>query len=337
MIRTLLADDSASFRAVLTAVLGEAGGFQVVGTASSGEDAVRLARELRPSLVVMDVVMPGGDGIEATARIMNDSPCPVVVMSSLMDAQAQQVVFRALAAGAVDAVGKPKDLGQASARSQLVSALRAMAAVKVVRRRTPSADRAPAARRSGRMHQLVIGASTGGPPALCEVLRHLPRSFPAPIFIAQHLAAGFSTGLGRWLGDASGLPVRIVQGAEPARPATVYLPLDGHHLLVVGDKVDSVAARPDELPVPSVNRLFDSTLTCAQTTAAVLLTGMGADGAEALSRLRAAGAYTIVQDESSSLVYGMPRVAREMNAAREELSLNEIGPRLVQLALGGLE
>lgn len=332
MIETLLADDSPAFRAALAAVLGEAGGFRVVGGAQSGEEAVKLARELRPHLVVMDVVMPGLDGIEATARIMRDSPCAVVVMSSLMDAEAQTVVFRALEAGAVEALGKPKDLSQARARAQLVQSLRAMAQVKVVRRRGGPKDSRPP-ELEGAAEVLLIGASTGGPPALCEVLRHLPADCP-PVLIAQHLAHGFVGGLARWLSDATSLEVCVVTDLpRPVRRGTVYLATDGHHLEFKDGAAHALPA-PNDSPVPSVNRLFSSATGRANGVVALILTGMGGDGASGMLALRRAGAFTLAQDEGSSLVYGMPRVAKEAGAVSEELPLTVIGARLAELSSG---
>lgn len=333
MIHTLLADDSASFRAAVGAVLAEAGGFRIVGGAADGDEAVRMACTLRPNLIVMDVLMPGLDGIDATARIMEEAPCAVVVMSALMDADSQQVVFRALQAGAVEALGKPKDLTLPRSRAQLVEALRAMAAVKVVRRRG-SARPAPVPVRSSPVKWVALGASTGGPPALCEVLRHLPRDFPAPILIAQHLAVGFVGGLARWLQEATGLRVTLVQDSASPASGVVYLPTDGHHLEVREGRIWAVPG-VGEAAVPSVDRLFDSLVPEAEGVLAVLLTGMGSDGARALCRVRAAGGYTMTQDEASSLVYGMPRVARELGGACEELGLASLGPRLRELALGG--
>lgn len=324
MIRTLVADDSPSFREALTSVLREDPEFCVVGGARDGAEAVQQARLHRPDLIVMDVVMPGMSGLSATAEIMSQTPCAVVVMSRLMDTSAQQVVFEALRAGAVEVMGKPRDLYNAKAKDELRQLLKAMSCVKVVRHRKPPApkgDLAPEA------HLLAIGCSTGGPPALREILRHLPESFPGSVLVAQHLATGFTPGLRRWLSDCIDLDVELVERPSRVRNGCVYLPLDDHHLVMEQGQVRSAPAA-GESPAPSVNRLFASLCEGASRTCAVLLTGMGSDGAEGLKRLRERGCHTIIQDEDTSLIYGMPRAAKELGAAVEELPLHAIGPRL---------
>lgn len=330
MIRTVLVDDSLTFRSTLRAILEEDGGFSVVGTAENGQQAVRLARELRPDLMIMDVVMPGKDGLETTSEIMHVAPCPVVILSSLMDTQEQQLVFDALKVGAVEVLGKPKDVGHKVNRDKLVAALRTMAGIKVVRRRTPGA-RPQASSTTTAVQLVVIGSSTGGPPALCEVLRHLPRDFPAPIVIAQHLATGFARGLRQWLSSSSKLSVQLLDKPTQLAAGTAYLAADDHHIEIRRTEVTPIRAG-GEIPVPSVDRLFRSALSFGNGTVAILLTGMGRDGASALGLLRERGHHTIVQDEATSLVYGMPKEAKLAGAAVEELPLPDIGPRLVRLS-----
>ncbi|HVE85153.1 MAG TPA: chemotaxis protein CheB [Myxococcales bacterium] len=324
MIRTLVADDSPAFREALTQVLREDPDFHVVGGAADGAEAVEQARLHRPDLIVMDVVMPGMSGLVATAEIMSVAPCAVVVMSRLMDTSAQQVAFEALRAGAVEVMGKPRDLGNARTKADLRQLLKAMSHVKVVRRRShapPLGALAPDTR------YLAVGASTGGPPALREILRHLPAAFPGTVLVAQHLASGFIRGLRRWLEDSIELDVEIVEDRCRVRPGCVYLPVDDRHLVLEKGEVASLPA-PGESPVPNVNRLFASLLDESPNACAVLLTGMGSDGAEGLKLLHDRGCHTIIQDEDTSLIYGMPRVAKELGAAVEELPLHAIGPRL---------
>ncbi|HEY8211863.1 MAG TPA: chemotaxis protein CheB [Myxococcaceae bacterium] len=323
MIRTLVADDSPAFREALSAVLREDPDFHILGGAADGAEAVQKARLHRPDLIVMDVVMPGMSGLTATAEIMSQTPCAVVVMSRLMDTGAQQVAFEALRAGAVEVMGKPRDLRDAKTKDALRQLLKAMSTVKVVRHRRPK-DVPSAAVDVG---LLAIGASTGGPPALREILRHLPQSFPSSVLVAQHLASGFTRGLRRWLEDCLELDVEISERPSRPRPGCVYLPPDDHHLVLEQGYVKSIPTG-GESPAPGVNRLFGSLLGTAPRTCAVLLTGMGADGAEGLKALRDRGCHTIVQDEESSLIYGMPRAAKELGAAEEELPLHTIGPRL---------
>jgi len=327
MIRTLVADDSPAFREALSSVLREDPDFQVVGAASDGAEAVHQAKLHRPDLIVMDVVMPGMSGLTATAEIMSQTPCAVVVMSQLMDTGAQQVAFEALRAGAVEVMGKPRDLRNAKTKEGLRQLLKAMSHVKVVRHRKPRPlSEGPVPEDAG---LLAFGSSTGGPPALREILRHLPESFPSPILVAQHLASGFTRGLRRWLADCIHLEVELVEQPVRPRAGCVYLPLDDHHLVLERGRVRSVAG--EESPVPSVDRLFTSLVEVAPRACAVLLTGMGSDGAEGLKALHDRGCHTIIQDEESSLIYGMPRVAKELGGAVEELPLHTIGPRLCAL------
>jgi two-component system chemotaxis response regulator CheB len=245
-------------------------------------------------------------------------------MSRLMDTGAQQVAFEALRAGAVEVMGKPRDLRDPKTRDALRQLLKAMSSVKVVRHRKPKVTPTGGAE----VELLAIGASTGGPPALREILRHLPEAFPSSVLIAQHLASGFTRGLRRWLEDSLELAVEIVE--QPVRPRSgcAYLPLDDHDLVMEQGLLRSARAPGGDQPAPSVNRLFASLLDAAPRACAVLLTGMGSDGAEGLRALHDRGCHTIVQDEESSLIYGMPRAAKELGAATEELPLHTIGPRL---------
>ncbi len=333
MIRTVLVDDSISFRSALALVLKEDPDFELVGTAHNGLEAVRLVREKRPDLVIMDVVMPGMDGLKATAQIMSEAPCAVVIISTLMEVQAQKLIFEALRVGAVEVLGKPHDVRVKATRDRLLATLKAMASVKVIRRRPNLRPPEPGTAPRQRVKVVAIGSSTGGPPALVEVLRHLGTDFP-PVVVAQHLASGFAHGLRQWLSDVTALEVQLVQRPLKLLPGCVYLAADDMHMEVAGDEVLALSGREDS-PVPSVDRLFGSLARQeGSCMVGVVLTGMGGDGAKGLVALRAQGAHTIVQDEATSLVYGMPRVAKEMDGAVEELPLPFIGPRLLALAKG---
>ena len=327
MIRTVLIDDSPTFRALLQSILEGSGDFTVVGTASEGEKAVTLVEQLLPDLVVMDLMLGGMDGLNATREIMERTPTPVVVVSSLVDSQAQKIVFEALSAGAVDVLAKPRDAHGLEVRQKFVNTLRAMASLKVVRRR--------AARVSTPVQLVAIGASTGGPPAIASLLASLLPTFAAPVVIAQHIASGFTVGFGRWLDDVSHMRVQIVTGTVPLSARSIYLPSDGCDLTVSPTHVTAHPSAPGESASPNVDRLFESCASFGRGpgVVAVLLTGMGADGANGLLTLRRLGHLTIAQNEATSLVYGMPRVARERGAVAEELALEAIGPFLNQLVV----
>ena len=334
MIRVLLVDDSPTFRATLMGVLDAHPDFGVLGSAFDGEQALDLVLRLKPDLVLMDLVMPRLGGIEATRQIMRVAPCPIVLLSGQLRAREEGLVFEALNAGAVDVLPKPLGLGQLEVQERFLRSLRMMASVKLTRRRSsPDAPRA-GGREGPRL--VAVGASTGGPPAICRLLRSLDPDFPLPLAIAQHLAPGFAAGFRRWLGEASGRGVQTVDRPLVPMPGQVYLAADGFHLVWEGERLcPASAGAPSSFAMPSVDRLFESLLPVAPGVLAVLLTGMGTDGSQGLLKLRAAGAYTLVQDEPTSLVHGMPLAARELGAAAEELPLEQIGPRLAQLAGAG--
>jgi two-component system chemotaxis response regulator CheB len=322
MIRTVIADDSAAFRAALKALLTPAEGFEVVGEAATGVQAVRLCTQLRPALVLMDVVMPVLDGLAATEQLMCEAPCPVVVLSGELDQGHQALAFQALRAGAVEVMSKPKNLSEPKSRAAFLAVLTAMAAVRVVSRRRSSVVRPPVL--------VVVGASTGGPRALEVLVRSLPDGFECPVLVAQHIASGFSSGLQRWLQASSYLPVRLVETSAPLS-ASIFLAADDRHLQLEDRRVVATPPHGDEA-TPSVDRLFTSALCHPGRVLGVLLSGMGSDGAKGCGALRARGNRIIVQDEATSLVFGMPRVAVEQGHADEVLPLEAIAPRLVELA-----
>lgn len=329
MIRTVLVDDSPTFRALVTRMLEGSGEFKVVGVASAGEAAIELVERSRPDLVLMDVMLAGMDGLAATRAIMERAPCPVVVVSSLVGSPEHRTAFDALAAGAVDVLPKPKEAADADVQRRFVSSLKAMASLKVVRRRNTS-------RPSAAPRLVAIAASTGGPPAVASVLSALEHGFPAPIVIAQHIASGFTAGFARWLAEVSHF--RVVQVTEPVRleSGVVYLPTDGLDLLVSPASVSSARPLFSDGATPSADRLFESCLSFGPGpgVVGVLLTGMGTDGAKGLAALRSHGHHTIAQDEATSLVFGMPRAAIEAQGAAEVLALEEIATRLNQLGRG---
>ncbi len=323
MITTLVVDDSASFRAALIAALQTVPGFKVVGAASSGAQAVSLAGSLRPTLVLMDAMMPDMDGVAATRAIMSESPCAIVMLTALGADQYQRIAFEALEAGAVDVMAKP-DLTQLKARTQLLDHLKAMSAVRVVRRRRPGSPQRA-------IKLVLVGSSTGGPPAVRTLLETLPAHFPAPIVVAQHLANGFAAGLAQWLGECTALTVKVVTKRESLTGGTVYLAGDDCHLELDGAFVMAKPASGDHA-TPSVDRLMLSATRNPDGVVGVVLTGMGTDGLKGLLALRELGCVTFAQDEASSLVYGMPRAAVQAGAATEQLPPAGIAIRIRQLA-----
>jgi len=330
-VRVLLADDSPLFRDMLTRVIGADPAFEVVAAARDGAEAARLVRALRPDVVTMDLQMPEADGFSGIARIMAETPTPILVLTSL---PAKAVTFQALSLGALDILEKPEPDVDLDAYGQtLRSRLRLLAGVRVIRhprglRRTPGGVRP----RGERTTLIAIGASLGGPRALATLLRALPRDFAAPIAVVQHIADGFTAGLAGWLDQECALEVRVAQDGDPLDPGRVLLAPTGHHLLVGPARVRLSDEPAVEGFRPSVTPLFLSAAQAHGTRACgVLLTGMGHDGAEGLVALRRAGGHAIVQDEATSAIFGMPRAAIEAGAADRVLALDEIPKALLEL------
>jgi two-component system chemotaxis response regulator CheB len=313
-VRVLVAEDSATTRELLVGLLGSDPAIEVVGTAAHGEAAVELTRRLRPSIVVMDIHMPVMDGFEATKRIMLEAPTPIVIVSSRVDPRDVEVSLHAVRVGALTVVAKPPaptapDFGERAGR--LVALVKALSEVTVVRRRWFDDDRPAAPLRPGRtsrVRALAIAASTGGPAALYRLLERLPGDLPVPVLVVQHIADGFVPGLVSWLGTSTELSVKVAEEGERLRAGTVYVAPSERHLEV---RRRGTAALSDADPVggfrPAVDVLFASVAEGFGASAlAVVLTGMGTDGVQGAGALRRAGARVLVQDRTTSVVYGMP-------------------------------
>lgn len=358
MIRVLVADDSATSRALLVGLFAAETDFQVVGEAKNGQEAVELAERLAPDLITMDVQMPVMDGLEATKQIMVRSPRPIIIVSSTAREHEVKLSLEATRAGALMVLPKPEgpsSAGFASDRRQIVSMARAMSQVKVVRRHgaaTPSVSSRPVTgprakhvmststlrpHMQGAVRLVAIAASTGGPAAIQTILSDLPRSFPVPILVVQHIARGFTTGLAHWLGGDTALDVRIAELNEHAVPGTVYIAPDDLH---IGCRVDGSGlirivldnAAAEGAFRPSASYMFRSVAQSLGANAvSVILTGMGDDGIAGLRVAKAAGGKVIAQDEASSVIFGMPREAARAGVVDAVVSLNGIARRLVDL------
>jgi len=327
-IRVLIADDSPTVCNVLQAVLSEDPQIEVVGCAYDGLQALTKAKHLRPDVITMDVRMPELDGLEATAAIMAVAPARIVVVCSVGESEQQDLSFRAMAAGALEVIAKPAEGLGGSLRQwgpRLAETVRLMSVVPVVtRRRVPPAGLRLRPISHGRVDAFGIVASTGGPPALETVIGALPADLPIPIFVVQHITPGFTSGLVRWLDSVVSLSVKIAVHGEMPRAGAVYLPPDGHDLTL--DAEGGVAIAPSTgSHSPSGDRLLSSLAKVYGTRAgAVVLTGMGDDGVAGLGEIRRAGGAAFAQDESTSVVFGMPRLAMESGAAERALPLNTI-------------
>jgi two-component system chemotaxis response regulator CheB len=340
MIRVLIAEDSLTTRELLVAILRADPEVEVVGEAKDGIEAVEMTKRLRPDVVTMDIEMPRMDGFQATKRIMVEAPVPIVIVSASVHVREVEIAMRAMGAGALAVL--PKPAGPAAAdfdgvSRAFVETIKAMAQVKVVGHwpEWPQPAPIPARPAAGaRCRAVAIAASTGGPAALRKVLADLPADYPAPILLVQHIATGFLEGLAAWLDTVSALRVKVAEHAEPLAAGIAYLAPDGRHLGVSKRGAVELSLAP---PIggfrPSANFLFESIARAfGDSAVAVVLTGMGNDGAVGLRAVREAGGRTIAQDEKSSVVFGMPSAAIESGAAQTVLPLSEIAAALLRLA-----
>lgn len=344
----LVADDSPVARRLIVQILGRDPRLRVVAEAADGDEAVELATRHRPDVIVMDVVMPSVDGMEATRRIMEVLPTPIVLVSSTHDPTDVNMSFQALQAGALTLVAKPSG-PRAGTFEQDAAALavtvRLMADVKLIRRRRVArphrelvaAERGAAARSLGQPVEIVaIAASTGGPAALATIFGSLPTSLPVPILVVQHIPPGFDEGLVQWLDSVSPVPVRLARDREPLQDGTILVaPADSHLGVTRGGRVALSCEPPIGSHRPSANHLFGSAAAAYGAGAVgAILTGMGVDGAAGLRLLKNAGGLVLAQDEPTSVVYGMPGRAASMGIVDQILPVERIAGALIAACNG---
>ncbi len=341
-IRVLVVDDSAAYRDLISTVLRDAPDMQVIGTAANGAESVNLASKLKPDIITMDIHMPVMDGFEATRQIMSSpQPCPILMVSASIDKNERMLTFEALRAGALSVVGKPTLFAPPEVLNDLVSQVRLMSEVKVVRRwgqlsnslhqaqpvsavlPQPIAPTLPAEVNHIKLWPkvVVIASSTGGPGLLATILGQIPADFPVPILIVQHITPGFGIGLAEWLNQQCPLNVRVAKQGEDPRRGQVLIAPDDYHMTINNLGRVALNQNPQKHGVrPSADYLFESIAQAYGARAVgVVLTGMGGDGAEGLLAMRRAGAQTIAQDKLTSVVFGMPAVAIELGAAQQIL------------------
>jgi len=333
-VRVVLVDDSVTVRAVLRRLLAADPSVRVVGEAADGIEAVEKVLALRPDIVVMDLELPGQDGLEATRQIRRRLAVPVAVVTSTVRRELVEGAFRAMDEGVVGVFPKPDVPEQWHELSAALRELACRVAAPAPRPGFPPPEVVPVTRER-RVELVAIGASTGGPAALRTLLQAMGDCRGAALAVVQHIAEGFEEGLADWLARDTGFDVRVARDGDRLAPGTVRIAPPGGHLRVADGRrvvVDDVtpAVRGHR---PSADVLFRSVADSGEPHAAgVLLTGMGSDGADGLLRMRLAGAFTVVQSESSCTVFGMPRAGLERGGAEVALSPEEIGAMLARLA-----
>lgn len=347
MIKVLVVEDSPVVSDLLVFILDSDPAIRVIGTARNGEEAIVAVHRQHPDVVTMDINMPKLNGLEATRRIMETDPLPIVIVSAGDHNNELVTTFDAMEAGAVAVLRRPAGLDhpehQATA-NELLQTVKLMAEVKVVRRWSRTQPGKPAMRAldsepgAAKLRIVAIGASTGGPPVLQTILAALPKDFPAPIVIVQHMATGFINGMIDWLAQSSALPVHLASQGRVMLPGHVYVAPDDMQMTVA--RHEHIVLTEDDLENglrPSVSCLFRSVADVYDRDAvAVLLTGMGRDGAKELRLLKERGAITIAQDRDSSVVHGMPGEAIRLDAAMLVLPPEKIAAMLASMAADGL-
>jgi two-component system chemotaxis response regulator CheB len=352
-IRLLVVEDSPSVREFLLYLFASDQEIQVIATANNGEEALEAVKSKKPDVITMDLHMPKMDGYAATRAIMENFPTPIVVVTGSSTSNDMATTLSALEAGALAVTKRPSGIGHpdhAATARELIQTVKLMSEIKVVKRwakqRTPkipvidaTAETVfPVASDHKHIRLVAIGSSTGGPLALQQILSHLPKNFPLPIIIVQHIAQGFTEGFVQWLGEASGFPVNLAAHGTVMLSGNAYVAPNGYQISV--DPYSRISLKKDTAEnghCPSVSCLFRSVANAYGPDAVgILLTGMGKDGAAELGLMRARGALTIAQDKESSVVHGMPGEAIALGAATYVLGPNKIVSALIGLANKGV-
>lgn len=346
MIRVLVVEDSLVSQQFLVHVLSSDPDIQVIGTADDGDEAIKAAKRLKPHVITMDINMPKMDGYQATRRIMETNPTPIIMVTASYDPKEVAKTFKALEAGAVTVIKKPAGVGHPDyerSMKELIQTVKLMSEVKVVTRRPHLLRRqvtapapvtsVPKTKPKTEIKVVAMGASTGGPIAIQAILSELPLDFPVPVLIVQHMADGFVHGFTEWLAESSGFPVSIASHGESPLPEHAYMAPDDHHMEVRSNgQIVLSKKQPENGMRPSISYLFRSVANVFGADAiGVLLTGMGKDGAAELKLMKDAGAITIAQDDLSSVVFGMPGEAIKLGAANYVLPPDGIGISLANL------
>lgn len=340
-VRVLMVDDSPTMRRFIRLALSSDPRIDVVGEAGDAFEARDKIQALRPDVLTLDVEMPGMTGLQFLEKLMRLRPMPVIMVSSETH-RGSTAAIEALALGAVDCIGKPGAVMNSQAFSMLpdlvVAASQANLRPSPAPRRALARPAAPSGTFAWNGSYVLIGSSTGGVEALEQILDHYPENCP-PTLITQHMPAGFLASFAQRLNQRFAPKIVLASEGAPLRQGHVYIAPGGDtHLELaagVAPKCRLVESPRRSGHRPSVDVLFESATPLARKALAVILTGMGRDGADGMLALRKAGARCFAQDEASSVVFGMPRVALEIGAAEAALPLSDIGTQILRLSGGG--
>lgn len=333
-IRTLLIDDSAFMRKVIGDIIRSDESLDLVGIANNGREGSTMALELKPDVVITDMIMPEYDGMYVVQSVMEKQPMPIILLSSLEKSDMR--IFDALQHGAFEFIDKPVDmdvvrLGNYPLVNLIREASRTDISLLKAKQLASKNSHAHTFTATTNYDIVVIGASTGGPGAIEQIVFNLPRNLNIPVVIAQHMPARFLETFSARLNESSPLPVKLASRGEALRSGIVYV-VSGEsntrieNNLITGAPMFTFTNKKfEEFNCPSVDCLFESVADIyGNRTIGVILTGMGKDGMIGLKKIKSLGGFTIAQDEESSVVYGMPKAAVEFDAVKQTVRLNEI-------------
>jgi len=342
-IRILVVDDSSFYRRQITKLLAADSNLDVVGTANNGKEAIEKVRSLRPDVVTMDIEMPIMDGIEATRQIMRRNPLPILIFSSLTT-EGAQATLDALGAGAIDFMPKRiEDISDHYDEVQKIFCDKITNLAKFVSATLPKTlihkpiiigekkNRADASDRARRSYKLLaIGTSTGGPLALHQILEKLPKNFPLPIILIQHMPGTFTPAFAARLNETCNIQVKEAESGDRLNPGVAYLAPGGKQMTIKNSSILVAESAPEFTYKPSIDQTFSSlALAMGDQVLAVILTGMGADGCEGAKKLKDAGSTIWAQDKASSVVYGMPAAVYKAGVVDKVLALNDFSANLI--------
>ena len=346
MIKVLIVEDSRVVSEYLEYILNSDPQIQVIGNVSNGKQAIDFIKDNKPDLITMDIDMPIMNGLEATRIIMSTMPIPIIVVTASRNTREMKITIEALAAGALSVIEKPVGIGhpnEKDKKDKMITMVKVLSTVKVVTRKPIKVTKPqekplvrkyiPSLKTFYNKKIVAVGISSGGPNVLVKIFSKITGQFPYPIIVVQHITEGFLEGLVSWLGRLSMIPVHVAIDLETILPGHIYFAPDHHHLGIIDFKIKLVECsnKPGCL-CPSVAHLFKNlAMNYGEDTIAMILTGMGSDGANELKMLRDAEAVTIAQDKESALVHGMPAEAIKLGAAEYIQNPEEIADLLYEI------